>query len=1552
MATLIAQGKEKIESPNKPIEGKNSVPALHVPWVYRNHPMLSKPVLPLSLDPIRFTLHASQPTISVGEEVEITITAQLLDIPASSFFVFEEQKSFSLKLLLPKGFVQTGGDYQEYIGAQLSTQNNTFTKRIRGVFTSLSENPCFVLLRGAYHANSSSVFEQKQVLCLTSKKTPQATRVADCVSPVLAPIAPQTICYGGAFYMVSTSVSNGVEVYYQWYNDNGPANNNTNPIAGENRANLRSFPTSPGEYKYKVVATSSANASCTASQTVILTINAAPTITATTSTNPNCAPSYGGSISVTGAGGTTFLYSKDNGGNWVDLTGSNSQNEITRNTMLSTPQKDVAKVKITLEEGFGLLPGGEYTGEIRNESSAPTFDGLAAGTYSIRVKNENGCISAPTAVTLSNPNAPAIFNITGGGACFTNGAPINLSGSATGINYYLVRNGVAVTGAIAGTGGVLSLGNHSTEGTYTVVATNPTTGCSAQMSGTAVVSAGTPSAPTIDSEATTVCAGQSITLTTSSSCAGTLVWSPSGGTLSNNNTTYTVSPSVTTSYSANCHVNDCISEASNSLMVTVTTLAAPTIGGENSRTLCPDTPVTLVATGCSSTVSWSYTLSSGAAGTLAFTGNSLELTFAGSTISAWNEGDVLSLRATCTSSSCVSPPSNAVEVVKQASCSTSTALADCAFYIKAADAQGTETTKLTRTGAGGSTFQPLTLSAQTLESTSPTGVTYSWTGPGITTPLTTAQISATQVGEYKLVLTPTSGTGAPCELYITLSGVPCTIPTAAACGIPTNITPSDQGGPYLASLAPGDQFTANDYVITVTSVTITPPSTGEGTGVGFSGEGYARMKLTNGFSIDVPVVFGQANGSGSTAATTPIKLNTCYQLVEGTVFTQFDPSWANIADVDNAIAALDDAKELIGDWLESFQGTPDQMETFNENIKPLLTPYADDPRVQDAITKLEQLTTACPNYQPNATQTTTCQAAIDAAKAAYVVLQEFIDDLPPFPGYLLPGVLSIPGGRVLSDAPDETVITVAALNACAIANCNNQTDPVRRFWGQVHGPSYDFWSVFSNGKKYYVMRTYENLYQEVYYYVPYGGSEYKVFYPNNGQTSAAAFADAGAKLVFDVGVMIATGGGASVTEAVVTNVADAFISALEESNGDLSQFNSSLATNLAFSSLDFAEAAGPVFKNLVNKFKPNWGAFTQAARNRLNTLRSQTGWVAQVTSYKNSISPKLLPNYGKVVKGTLSTVVNGLSSIGAKIDHKNKQILDAAGNTIATFQGKVLKFTDKVIPQGWINRNTLVDVEVEEIVNGVAVKQKRDVDVWTCPTFIPPQGARIAANECIILAKRAIRLSKLKITDLDGLAAKTMSASGRVPLSNSLRIKPDDSDPLISKINDIIAAGEDSRLAGELSEQLAEQMLETDGFKAVAKDLIKYRGGSGNGFDNVLTIPEIDFTKPLEQINLQTIIINESKTLNGGKIKLKTNVNNPDLDELEAGDGIAQMSDVWIRKVANSIKLEGETQNNINKIKFAEILLNHIEGGKKIIKSVSAVDTRNGKKEVIFQKIN
>ena len=605
MTTFVVEGKAKIETPKKRIEKhpSKSIPVLRVPFFSRNQPSLpSKPLLPLSLDPIRFTLQANKAIIAAGEEIEITVTAQLIDIPTSAFFIFEEQKSFSIKLIIPEGFTQTGGDYYAYCGAKLSAQNGTVTKHIRGVFSALPENPCFVLLRGALNANANGVFEQKQVLCLAKKVIPKATRKAECTPPALTPIAPQTICYGGAFYLVGTNVTNSGGEYYQWYNDNGLANNNTDPIVGEERANLRSFPTAPGVYKYKVVVTSAADPACSASQNVTLTVNALPVISSTTGSNPSCSPIVAGTISIVGAGGSSLLYSKDNGGNWVNLTGINAQNEITRNTLLYTTEKDVARVKITLENGFGIAPGGEYTGEISSQMTAPIFDGLAAGTYSLRVKNENGCISAPTNVTLTNPNAPAIFSVSGGGTCVSNGASINLSSSSTGVNYYLFRNGTIASNGLAGTGGALSFGNQTAEGSYTVMSTNTTTNCSAQMTNNAFISSGTPpEAPVNGGGDKIYCAANMTALNVSVGGGQTADWyaTPTGGA-SLNGGTGSVSFIPATAGVYYVETRDVSTQCKSSSRTPVKLHTAPTLSIAGNATIGCESPFTLLSAQTSS----------------------------------------------------------------------------------------------------------------------------------------------------------------------------------------------------------------------------------------------------------------------------------------------------------------------------------------------------------------------------------------------------------------------------------------------------------------------------------------------------------------------------------------------------------------------------------------------------------------------------------------------------------------------------------------------------------------------------------------------------------------------------------------------------------------------------------------------------------------------------------------------------------------------------------------------------------------------------------------
>jgi autotransporter-associated beta strand protein len=104
--------------------------------------------------------------------------------------------------------------------------------------------------------------------------------------------------------------------------------------------------------------------------------------------------------------------------------------------------------------------------------------------------------------------APVAYNVTGGGAYCSGGggATVVLANSQLRVTYQLYRaNGgspIAVGSPKAGTGGSLSFVSNTVADTYTVVATRNSGGCSANMTGSAVVTiTTTPGAPT-DLEAT------------------------------------------------------------------------------------------------------------------------------------------------------------------------------------------------------------------------------------------------------------------------------------------------------------------------------------------------------------------------------------------------------------------------------------------------------------------------------------------------------------------------------------------------------------------------------------------------------------------------------------------------------------------------------------------------------------------------------------------------------------------------------------------------------------------------------------------------------------------------------------------------------------------------------------------------------------------------------------------------------------------------------------------------------------------------------------------
>ncbi len=116
----------------------------------------------------------------------------------------------------------------------------------------------------------------------------------------------------------------------------------------------------------------------------------------------------------------------------------------------------------------------------------------AGGSYTVEATNPvSSCTSnmAGSAVVVVNP-LPGSHTVTGGGNyCMgTGGVAIGLDGSDIGVHYQLYTGGSMPVGSyMTGTGLPLNFGMQTAAGTYTIVATSPTTTCEATMTGSTVV---------------------------------------------------------------------------------------------------------------------------------------------------------------------------------------------------------------------------------------------------------------------------------------------------------------------------------------------------------------------------------------------------------------------------------------------------------------------------------------------------------------------------------------------------------------------------------------------------------------------------------------------------------------------------------------------------------------------------------------------------------------------------------------------------------------------------------------------------------------------------------------------------------------------------------------------------------------------------------------------------------------------------------------------------------------------------------------------------------
>ena len=177
-----------------------------------------------------------------------------------------------------------------------------------GVITNTEANPTTSQIYTVRIFNSSGCYTDINVTILETS--------CACTDPILTDLTDETICFGSSFTTsnVTTSVTNGVSVTYQWYDNNGTNNPGTNAMSGQTTATLTALPTAAGSYSYIVEATNTGDGTCKATKVVNLTVENQPEAGAQAGPLTICETS---TTSITLSGELTGA---DTGGTWTEGT--------------------------------------------------------------------------------------------------------------------------------------------------------------------------------------------------------------------------------------------------------------------------------------------------------------------------------------------------------------------------------------------------------------------------------------------------------------------------------------------------------------------------------------------------------------------------------------------------------------------------------------------------------------------------------------------------------------------------------------------------------------------------------------------------------------------------------------------------------------------------------------------------------------------------------------------------------------------------------------------------------------------------------------------------------------------------------------------------------------------------------------------------------------------------------------------------------------------------------------------------------------------------------
>ncbi|WP_421830343.1 hypothetical protein [Larkinella sp.] len=112
-------------------------------------------------------MKSNRTEIALGQPIELTITAQYLNLSPALLYTGAGSGGFRLKLLLPEGFIRTGGDYADLVSTELSPSNAFVRYTVTGYFTQVGAESTFRLLRSHSNADQTSLFVEKARVSLT-----------------------------------------------------------------------------------------------------------------------------------------------------------------------------------------------------------------------------------------------------------------------------------------------------------------------------------------------------------------------------------------------------------------------------------------------------------------------------------------------------------------------------------------------------------------------------------------------------------------------------------------------------------------------------------------------------------------------------------------------------------------------------------------------------------------------------------------------------------------------------------------------------------------------------------------------------------------------------------------------------------------------------------------------------------------------------------------------------------------------------------------------------------------------------------------------------------------------------------------------------------------------------------------------------------------------------------------------------------------------------------------------------------------------------------------